>query len=69
MLRNRVYDGIKFSTISEDVFKPGRISDADLIRFMFKENNSRTHVTDGLFAFREVYEDGFEEILKEKKHG
>ena len=63
------YDGIKFSTISEDVFKPGRISDADLIRFMFKENNSRTHVTDGLFAFREVYEDGFEEILKEKKHG
>lgn len=61
------YDGIKISTISEDVFKPGKISDADLIRFMFRENNSKNHISDGLFAFREVYEDGFEEILKEKK--
>ena len=63
------YDGIIGSSISEDVFKTGKISDADLVRFMFSENNGKNHVSNGLFAFREVYEDGFEEILKEKKHG
>ncbi len=63
------YDGIVGSTISGDVFKTGKISDADLVRFMFSENNGKNHVSDGFFAFREVYEDGFEEILKEKKHG
>lgn len=61
------FDGIKPSTISEDVFKPGRITDADIVFFMFKEAQSAEHCADGLFAFREIYEDGFNAVLKGKR--
>lgn len=62
------FDGIKPSTISEDVFKPGRITDADIVFFMFSEASASEHCTDGLFAFREIYEDGFNAILKGKRN-
>ena len=61
------YDGIKPSTLSDDVFKPGRISDEDIIIFMIKEGSFSRRCDDGLFAFREIYEEGFNELLKSRR--